>query len=366
MEGWKKHFWEREYFYDKDMVRDSHVSVAGNCFDQLAAIILKNTTDWIEDYDYIGLEDISIHVLFDKEGYLVRSALKCNDTGYDKNLWHVNRQVIIGDKRKAQAELENVLNTKGYAIIRTADTMLEFSRYYKNDGGKFDYQHFSEAGHVFLIVGMDEGNYYYVDQTSELRLDKYIPSVDRRDIGVYPKESFLEVFAYYLGIFTIDFHWDNLKKLTGLCAQIVHQSVRNYYSDYISRMTDGITVYGKGGRAALSYIKDMIEAGKAVLGRPVYQPSTDRISNMRVADELLNGITGIVNRREVLKEYFLKNEINVIEVEHTLCLWKKWKTVIIDRYTQGGEVLTGKDFDFNKIVDSEENLFRKLSSLQWV
>ena len=66
MEGWKKHFWEREYFYDKDMVRDSHVSVAGNCFDQLAAIILKNTTDWIEDYDYIGLEDISIHVLFDK------------------------------------------------------------------------------------------------------------------------------------------------------------------------------------------------------------------------------------------------------------------------------------------------------------
>lgn len=73
-----------------------------------------------------------------------------------------------------------------------------------------------------------------------------------------------------------------------------------------------------------------------------------------VVDELLNGITGIVNRREVLKEYFLKNEINVIEVEHTLCLWKKWKTVIIDRYTQGGEVLTGKDFDFNKIVDSEE------------
>jgi hypothetical protein len=61
MEGWKKHFWEREYFYDKDMVRDSHVSVAGNCFDQLAAIILKNTTDWVADYDYIGLEDISIH-----------------------------------------------------------------------------------------------------------------------------------------------------------------------------------------------------------------------------------------------------------------------------------------------------------------
>lgn len=69
-EGWKKHFLEREYFYDKDMVRDSHVSVAGNCFDQLAAIILKNTTDWIEDYDYIGLKIFQFMCCLIKRGIL--------------------------------------------------------------------------------------------------------------------------------------------------------------------------------------------------------------------------------------------------------------------------------------------------------
>ena len=63
----KGNFLERDYFYDRNMKKDENVAIAGNCLEQLAAIIMKNTYPGKIDYYAMAIEDLSYHVRFEQK-----------------------------------------------------------------------------------------------------------------------------------------------------------------------------------------------------------------------------------------------------------------------------------------------------------
>ena len=79
-------FLERTYFYDKNMVKDEIIPMAGNCYQQLMAIIMKNILkDEDINYSDIFLKDLSFCVRIANNSFL-RSSIKGNITP-DKKLY---------------------------------------------------------------------------------------------------------------------------------------------------------------------------------------------------------------------------------------------------------------------------------------
>lgn len=359
----KGNFLEREYFYDANMKKDEKVAIAGNCLEQLASIIMKNTFDEVIDYYAMSLEDLSFHVRFDKQGYFIRSALKCNDTGIEKGLWNITRQVVIGNEEEAVKALNDSLRKYDYAIVRTVDGYLEFSKNYDETSyydDKFDYTTFPEKGHVFLIIGEDENNYYYVDQPSEINIKRYAYVRGRRDIGIYPKESFFKAFRLYLGLYFIEFNEDKIYHSYQLGRQIIRQSVDNFYGNYSSRIPENDSFSVLGGKAALYKIKEMLEQKRFVLDKKVFNPTALAYKNHTIGDEFLNGMTSIINRREALNGYFLNNGCENVALKEDIRLWKRAKEVLMYQYNVGGVILGKNEIDYDLIIATEEKVFSSL------
>ncbi len=355
----KGNFLERDYFYDRNMIKDENVAIAGNCLEQLAAIIMKNTYPGKIDYYAMAIEDLSYHVRFDRDGYLTRSALKCNEAGLGRKPWDIRKQVVVCNREEAIGALEHSLDAYGYAIVRTTDGHLEFSKNYNeapDAGNSFDYKNFPEMGHVFLIIGEDEENYYYIEQPSEINRKYYIHAEGRRDIGMYPKEKFYRAFELYLGLFFVEFHEEYMDRGGELGQRILHQSKVNFRNNYASRVPENDSFSILGGRAALVKIKDMLEQGKLILDRKVFHPSVQAYGSHTIGEEFLNGLTSILNRREAMEGY-LRNQWQESDVLiQDIALWKQAKEKVLYQCSVGGKTLKKEDIRFEEIAQAEERL----------
>lgn len=359
----KGNFADREYFYNSEMKKDEQVAIVGNCLEQLAAIIMKNTYEGPIDYYAMAIGDLSFHVRFDREGYFVRSALKCNETGINNKPWTINKQIIIKNGKEAEKALEFSLKTYDYAIVRTVDRYLEFSKIYDEDyckEDKSDYSNFSEAGHVFLIVGEDEDNYFYVEQSNEINMKKYTCMKGRRDIGVYPKIKFYEAFKRYLGLFYVEFNEDLVYHIGEYGRQIISKSADNFYANYASRVPENDTFSILGGKEALYKLNDMLEQNRIVLDRKVFNPTVMAYKNYSIGEEFLNGMTSILNRRMALNGYFINHGFRNSILETDIALWKHAKEVVLYKCNIGNVILSKDDIEFERIIDMEEKLFRSI------
>ncbi len=353
-------FMQNSYFYNVDMTRDDNVAMAGNCFEQLVAIVLKNTTDEPINYSTMSLEDISFHVRFDKEDFMIRSALKCNYTGIEKGMWRINRTIIKKNEAEAKTLIEETLREHGYAIVRTVDGHLKFSKYYNDEhksAEEFDYSKFQENGHVFLIIGEDEDNYYYVDQPSEMNIKNFVSVSGRRDIGVYPKLLFMEAFRIYLGIYTAEFNMDNILNSGNFVKKILNKSIYNYENNISSREAENSSFNVMGGRRAMYKIGKILEQSKLVLKKKVFNPSIFDYCSHTIGEEFLNGLTSIINRREVLRNYCTEIGLNADLIETDMKLWKKIKNMTLYKFNRGDGILRVSDIEYKPVEETEEKLF---------
>jgi uncharacterized protein YvpB len=147
----------------------------------------------------MAVEDISFNIILDERGIPTRSAMKCNESSIDKNMIKINQIVVRGNGSKAIKLIEDFLEKEEMVIIRTIDSYLPFSIHYNPN---IDPNKFSEIGHVFMIVGQDEYNFYYVDQISELDKKNYKSANERQDIGVYSKKDFMKSLSFYTRVMT--------------------------------------------------------------------------------------------------------------------------------------------------------------------
>lgn len=353
-----------DFFYDKDFNIIEDVAIAGDCVQQLLAIIMKKKVNKNYNQYAVYMGDISFNISVDNGGYITRSAIKSNETLNAKNILQKNRIIIRNDCEKAMKAITQALNTEGYAILRTVDAYLPFS-IYSNE--KYNLDNFQENGHFIMIVAEDNNNYYFIDQLTEVKLESFKHVNLRKDIGVCEKDIFKTPLSFYAKIITAEFNEENILNagLTG--SRIINESVDNFYNNISTRITEDTKIKIIGGKVALEYLLNACKEGKFILNKKVYNSTIKGYCDFDIGHELMNGATGLKNRRLVLKG-FLQNKVLldteelITSVNNSIEVWDRFKNHIIKKILKKEYFFGGKDIDYiEKIVDAEKEMFKCMS-----
>lgn len=354
------------FFYDRNFVKDEEVAIAGDCMQQLIAIMMKKAYGGQYNPYAIYADNFSFNVAVDKDGYITRSAIKSNETSVKRKTRRKNKVIVWKDCAVAEAAITKALSEYGYAILRTVDAYLPFSIYYNPEN--YDMANFGENGHVIMILDEDEDNYIFVDQMTELNMDMYRHIPERKDIGIWPKSEFAKPLSEYARITTVDFIAEEINKVDGVIDEIIEESVNYYYNNVSTRQgTETMTV--AGGRSGVLKLCDMFTEGRLELQRCVFNTGINAYSNMKIGQELMNGITGIQNRRLVLKGLADCDKENRYEqlkkpLDECIEVWGKLKNRIMKEYYRKSAALSGKDEKyFNEILVCEDRLFEVMQKM---
>jgi hypothetical protein len=362
-------FYKNSYFYDANMRKDKLVSLGATCLEQLAVIILKNTAKYPINYYALLLDDITFLINLDNNNKLLRSAIKVNSSGINKELLSLSREVIEHDGTKALDMIESALHKEGHVILRTADAFLPFSIYYNPE--EFDRKLFRENAHVIMIVGSDDENLFFVDQLNELNLNKYSYYKDRKDIGVYKKKDFYEALNIYAAVMTMQFNEHNVKEADKFSDKILMQAINHYYNNVASMKYDSDEVKAIGGREALLFLKELCINQSGILNEKVCYPFSGVESKFDMYKEIINGITGIVNRREILLGFY--NNKKVISMSERILLkhmreditaWEILKSAILKKYEYKDYLMGQNELPYiEQVIYNEELIFEKLQKV---
>lgn len=358
-------FLEKKYFYDKDMNKDEIVEISGDCYHQLYTIILNNNIEFEYDIYATLLENLSFYVRY-SHGQLVRSSIKGNMNNIRDRYYHCDSITFKKDKDAAVRAINEYLDTHGYAIFRTVDQLLPCSIYF-NESFKMDLSKFIEDGHVMLMIGKDSDYYYFIDQRSDLNLQKLKTPKNRIDIAMYEKEKFDELFGLFLSIKDFKYNKENLLKATEFGLEVIQLSVKDYFSNKVSNkyQFDGVDVVG--GKKALLFLCDYCTNSNNSLKNKVYNSYAKEYSKFNVFKELSNGMTGIINARKVMLKYLETHYcqcISIIDILQNNCnKWKIFKNRLIKNYYDE-KYNMGEHYKkyVNEISECEEQLFNKLKT----
>lgn len=329
-------FLDRSYFYDKNMRKNYFVELAGNCYEQLYSIILKNT-DSI-DYDIVSLciRNITFNLLYDDDKMFIRSSVRQNFNAINKDFCDYQDIVFRNNGNAAMDAMDEQIDRYGYAIFRTVDNLLPFTIYYEPN---FDINNFIENGHVMLMVGYDKENYYFVDQLAELDKHNFVSVPSRSDIGIYKREDFKKVFDLYLCIKPIRFNYENIKNSISLALKVISASSEDYYDNkaLTDRQYENVTAIG--GRSAVKFINEFLMESGNNLSSKTFDPRLHKNSPFDMQKELINGFTGIINARKVLLEFLLHSfnseDVLINKLKRDIYTSQLLKNQIIRNYQKG-------------------------------
>lgn len=342
------------------------VAIAGDCVQQLAAIMMKKQFGDKYNKYAVYMGDMAFNVAIDNEGYIARSAIKSNEIDIKRNFVRKKKIIIQNDYKATVRAISDALATEGYAVLRTVDAYLPFSIYYVEDGS-YDINTFQELGHVIMIVYEDEENYYFIEQLQEMNEDKYTHVKSRKDIGWCSKEVFKKALSVYAKIFTFEFNEQGIIESTMFVDEIISKSVEHFYgniSTRISRDKRGLII---GGQAALEYLGVAYNEGKIVLNKKVYNSTLKGYCDFDIGRELMNGATGLKNRRLVLKGFLEERKQSekdrdlIIALDRSIKIWDRFKNRIIKKCYKKDFCISEKELVLiEEIISAEKKLFELL------
>ena len=297
-----------------------------------------------------------------KDGELIRSSIKNKKTDIDKDMYNVSSVTVWGNKELATELLSKQLNEKGMVIFRTVDKMLPASKYY--DASFCNMQEFPESGHVMLMVGEDEQNYYFVDQLSEINKDLAVATDARKDIFKWDKLKMQSLFEIYLKLTLVEFNNIDEDELIKKSELIIEESVNDFFANSSRVKTNDNGIITLRNMEAISWLRAFCNSSNKLNTQVYRYPQGIRTTTM-VYDEIVNGITGIVNNRRLLYIFLEKNDGKSKELlqclEKNIYGWDNLKRYLMINYKKKEFDLDGRyDACFKSVVDTEAELFNEL------
>lgn len=353
-------FEQEAYFYDKDFNKQEDVAIAGDCVQQLIAIIMKMKVSVTYNPFSLYMNDISFNFAVDREGYPSRSSIKSNEIRDDFCFARRYRTIVRHNYELAKKTISEALDKYGYAILRTVDGFLPFS-IYRNENG--DLSRFSENGHFIMIVSEDQENYYYIDQLSEVDEKYYVHIASRKDIGVCRKEFFEKPLSFYAKVITVEFDENAIDQAYAHGMKMIEKSVEHFYKNITLRQSEDSNISIVGGKAALEHMVKAFDDGRMILDKRVYNDSIRDYCSVDIGRELMNGATGQKNRRMVLKGFFEKSDIENRDMLAEAAgeayeAWEAFKNRLIKKTFKRDFLMNEKDRKYvANIVDTDKQLF---------
>jgi hypothetical protein len=156
-----------------------------------------------------------------------------------------------------------------------------------------------------------------------------------------------------------------------LNEEILRSDIYNYYNNISTRQIKKENIENIGGKEAVSLLLKMCKNEYILLNEKAYSVEREEYSLFDVSNEILNGITGITNRRMVLKGFLLAEEkVNehiqglLKSLDFDIGSWNSLKRILIKNYCDSNFLLD-KSYQnyFEAIIKAEDEIFKYLSKI---
>ena len=338
----------KHYYFNNDGTSDEIADSLGDCIIQCAYVILKNKYCLKEDFYKSFLNETTI-----KLGVSDNNKIETFDTIeniFDKKIFSLYGFEKINEK--ALDKISEILKSGDIPAIATVVENLRFSVFYDNNYK----QNCIRTRHVFIIVGEDAENIYYIDNPGVISYKNYVGLSDNKEIGVISKKDFNDAVKCCCDVFTFKFDLEKINYFINNPLDALNDSYENYHCQH--KVRDGVKYYF--GRQALLKLIDLFELGNILLDE--IAPSKDRDMITYLNWKIWN----IKGRRKLLKKFLNDSdnseyrEMLIHSVNDAILNWDLLDKALYRDFLKGNRI-AGSQYVFliREIINCEDkiNLF---------
>lgn len=326
-----ENYLKKQYYLNDNGIMDEIVDSLGDCLVQCAYLVLKSKYNLKEDYYKAFLNETTIKLsVLDKNEIL---SFETIENIFDKEFF----SIICHDRlvHNTVEKVSDILRSGEIPAIATIIERFPFSAFY--DASYKSKQR--RTGHVFIIVGEDKHNFFYVDNPSVISYKQYVTYGNDKGIGVLSKELFLEATQDYCDLLTFKFNMDIMASYIENPKGALIMSRDNYYKEDVYEGN----IVNYFGRYALIKLIDLFETER--LHFDDLAPSKDRDMITYFNWKIWN----IKGRRNLQRHYLKLNRdtnYNVIRLitalEESTKHWDLLYKVLYKDYLKGASVFGKK------------------------
>lgn len=341
----------KEYFYQKngEKVKDVDL-IRGDCFPLNTYLVLKHKYTQLDDIYKLIIDDINFEIVLEKDGQINYIDYK-NNSMIENDALIYSSQEYICQGTKAIAILEKLIDKEKYVMIQTINEWLPFSIHYDPN------YTFNKIipGHIQIIVGYDEKQFYFVEDPAVINYDKY--KAFSKDVGMLDRAEVLEILGTYLKCINVSINKEKYKIIDSLIFNILMRSCKTYRKLSAQDSDGRIYLYGRNA------IKCLIDISK------------QEYIHLNEVDKKLGPINlflrwkfrAIKNKRHVLflffkyfeKNYFPTKITALLETDYNI--WNKIWYVFEKKFAKK-EYIWDKHLAkyFENILEVEDELFNSI------
>ncbi len=346
-----ENFLTKYYYLNSDEVMDDIVDSLGDCLVQAAYLVLKSKYGLRRDDYKAFLNETTVKLTVNSDNELI--SFETIENIFDRKIFSINY-----NSQTNQNTIEivsGILKNGDIPAIATIIERLPFSAFYD-----VNYKlNVRRTGHVFIIVGEDEENFFYVDNPSVISYKQYEAYEKNRGIGIISKKFFYEATKDYCDVLTFKFNKDVIDFYTKHPQEALINSKENYYKDEVSY--GDFTEYF--GRNALLKLIEIFEMEK--LHFDELAPSEDRDMITYFNWKLWN-IKGRRNlQRHYLEQIVDKNNDSALQLikslKESIKQWDLLYKILYKDYLQGAVNMGKKHIPFiENVIAAEDELHTAL------
>lgn len=325
-----ENFLTKRYYLNSNNMMDDIVDSLGDCLVQAAYLVLKSKYGLRRDDYKAFLNETTVKLIVDSNNDLI--SFETVENMFDREVFSINSNSQTN--QNTVETVSSVLKTGDIPAIATIIERFPFSAFYD-----INYKlNIRRTGHVFIIVGEDEENFFYVDNLSVISYKQYVAYEKNRGIGIISKKFFYEATKDYCDVLTFKFNKNVIDYYTKHPQEALINSKDNYFKNEV--------YYGNFieyfGRNALIKLIELFETEK--LRFDALAPSEDRDMITYFNWKLWN----IKGRRNLQRYYLEQNNNNnalklIKSLKESIKHWDLLYKILYKDYLQGA-VIMGKKY----------------------
>lgn len=347
-----KDYLSMHYYYNDDGTADEIVDSLGDCLVQSAYVILKNKYNMRNDYYKAFLNETTVRLSLYNDNSIACFATIENN--FNKMLFSMKE---YEENENTVNKVSEILNSGEIPVIKTIVERLPYSSFY-NEAYKLNQ---IRTHHVFLIVGEDTDNFFFIDNPSVISYGRFEAFSGNKEVGVLPKNILYNATKDVSSIFVFNFNMDTIDKYINNPLFAFANSRNNYLKE--SETEDNLLHFF--GKQALLKLKELFEM--ECIDLESVAPSKDRSMIVYLNWKIWN----IKGRRKLLRYYLNENKSNVGEkgmkmirvLDNSITHWLLLYRVIYRDYLKGN-LIVGNQYVklLNEIIICEDEIYGLLGS----
>ena len=174
----------KHYYFNNDGKPDEIADSLGDCMIQCAYVILKNKYGLNSDFYKCFLNETTIKLCVSESDNI--EMFETIENVFDKEIFSLYGFEKINEK--AVDKISEILKAGDIPAVATVVEKLRFSVFYDENYK----QNRIRTRHVFIIVGEDSENFYFIDNPGVISYKNYLGLCDNKEIGIISKKDFYD------------------------------------------------------------------------------------------------------------------------------------------------------------------------------